>query len=313
MKLTSFQFVKLVGRSILPALAIAAVMCAAPAFAVTPYQFGFETAGTLNDWQNNDGTPAVPTPSGGGTLMLTAPQGNFYYEAPVIDKTPGNPSIGSAGFSLFGGGYSDPGAFTGNWYQSVSLYINPTGAGWANNPGGGFQVDGSPGVTSQALSNAGAEFNDEAQIVVTENANGHQVDLSTNISGVNGPIFGSITTPGWYTFDTSFGKSSGNPGDPITNNFGVFNTATGLPVGYTLGLHPASFTNSMLGQPFYGSWLVDQFPLSFGNGLIGVDNIQIQNGTFPIPSLTPEPSSIILFGMAFAGIGLAAHRRRRNA
>ncbi len=186
-----------VGRTmLLLATAALVALAAAPARAQVPsyqYNFGPGVPG-VNDWSEywnypapGPGNPYIVgspnttqgpgVPNGGGQLGLTSPVGGYYYEtlatSPYIGafgtdnpNGPFAPNIAEAGYSAFGGNYnSNNGPFLGNWAQSIAVYINPTGAGWANNPGGAFQIDGSPGASPTASNSI---YNDEAQINVTE-------------------------------------------------------------------------------------------------------------------------------------------------
>ncbi len=309
----------MVRNGILIAVGLAAGAAVAPsAFANQPYFNGFETPGSTQDFSGpvitdpstgaysiQPGADITRVASGGGTLGLTAASGGYYAEITNVHNTylPTDKTYGQATAAYFGGAQQ---SYTGNFTESVDMYVNV--AGWAASPGAtqGFQLDASPSnsITGDAAYNTynaqGAKTNqgDETQFYVAaptvnntpEVTIGGAIDVLPSASNSD---FATITQSGWYNFAVSFDKGSGGY---VQNTFTV-STLGGTVLGSFTGTSP--MPASQLGGNNYGLWFEGWYN-GFAGDTIGIDNVTV----------TPEPASVALIGVGLAAGCLLLRRRR---
>jgi hypothetical protein len=236
-------------------VAAAALLLSNAASAQTPLAFqGFEV--NIGDWTPSFTT--IRTPSGGGTLHLTAASGGYYAEVHNIDDDYIAGYYGDSGYSLFG--FASQPAFPGNFSQSIKMYV------FANWPtalynGPGIWIDETPGSPA---GNYGAEHN--FRLTPTGSSVGVYVD------GQASPI-ANITVSGWYNFQMTFMKGA-NPTDLVTTNMNVFNPS-GVLIGTTTVV-ANSPGGPLLSQDLQGPgyvWLT-VWPDGWANDVVAIDDVR---------------------------------------
>ncbi len=236
------------------ALTLGAVTLAALAVADAPgagslaFQ-GFET--NTGDW-----TPITTrVASGGGSLHLTAPSGNYYAELTNIHDSY-LPGFGGAEYSYFG--FTTPQPYPGYFSQSIGMYVF---ANWApavyNGPG--VWIDMSP-----TQNNYGGEHN--FRLTPTGSS------VMVTVDGQTAPI-ATITTSGWYKFQMTYQKGP-NPTDLVSTNMNVFSSNQNL-VG------TATVVSNSPGGPLYSQDLggpgyvwIAVWPNGWANDVLAIDDVR---------------------------------------
>jgi len=268
------------------------------------YFQGFETdrSGWTPDTSGSTAGTITRVANGDGTLHLIAPDGTHYAEVTNSDDaypsgfTVGQPGsgYGTGGYSLFGTSAVQP--YPGSPFtQSIDVYIDPTLT--ATSPSvPAFWIDAAPTSTDPNGNTYAGEHN--FQLLYNSDA----VTVNPD-NGAKGALT-TITNAGWYNFQFLYSQSDANPTDTSDTTLSVFNDTGTLLGSQTLTNDvPVNGTlqNQYLGGVNY-IWL-PVWQNGFSNDTLGIDDVSAD-------TVTPEPSSIILFGAGFAVIGLFARRRR---
>lgn len=212
---------------------------------------GFET--NTGDW-----TPITTrVPSGGGTLQIPAASGNWYGELTNVHDSY-SVGYGGAEFSYFG--FPSTPSYTGDYSQSISLYVF---ADWptAINNGPGVWVDMSGG---HLAGNFGAEHN--FHLTPT----GSSVIVTAD--GQVNPIV-TITKTGWYTFQMTFKKGK-LPTDLVSTDMNV-RDHNGNLLGTTLVVSDSP-SGPLLSQDLKGPgyvWIT-VWPNGFANDVMAIDGVR---------------------------------------
>jgi len=296
-------------------LAVLLLSAAASNAAVSyPYQFGFEDNKqpiaydpTFNgaDWFvfefDNPGNSAVV--SGMGTMGVAPKEGNYYLEMGELDN---GWFAGRSSSGVFRVPGSRTGVYTNNWYQAVSVFINPVI--WSNAPPGDTS-DFALGLTSAVTGTDGNYLTERLISFRVPAGNGGTVELQFNQS-----LAAVLTKSGWYNIAVDFYRDGNETTDPFKVNYWVTdgqNRLVASLMGTTVaGWGGGPFASSQLGDPRYG-WFLGQngFP-SNQNGRVAIDDIRYGVGSYaPFVLAVPEPASLGLLGVA----GLTMLRRRREA
>jgi hypothetical protein len=300
-------------------LGVTAILWIASAIthATVLYSNGFEPGdpGTADFFDSSTGLQPAPeitiVPSGTSGIPA-ASNSNFYAQITNV------PDAYSAGYGqsvatdygyVRNGGTFDPitGAPTGPgvanngnaFYESTDYYIDPSwsASGSAANDNVGFWIDTTP------YSDPGYE--DETNFRVSNGGNG-TINVQMVGYGVGGTYPSlSITTPGWYTFKTTFEDDGGNVSNTLsvsdaTGN--VLGSAFNDPTDYNppVGIPGPLAWNDLQGTN-YGDWTT-VWSDGFAGDTLAIDNVEV--GT------VPEPASLSL--LAF-GVPMLLRRRKRLA
>lgn len=243
------------------ALVSSLLLMSVAAFAQNLAFQGFET--NIGDWTPPATT--VRTPSGGGTLHLTAASGSYYAEVHNIDDDY-LPGFGDSGFSFFG--FAAPPAYSGDFSQSIKMYV------FANWPvaiynGPGVWIDESP--ANYSTGNYGGEHN--FRLTPTGSAVGVFVD------GQATPIV-TITASGWYNFQMTFQKGV-HPSDLVNTNMNVFNPSGNL-IGTTTVVSNSPggplLSHDLMGPGYV--WIT-VWPDGWANDVLAIDDVRADLITAP--------------------------------
>jgi uncharacterized protein (TIGR03118 family) len=266
-------------------------------FAGSPFLFGTED-GTIASWSPSFGTTAA--------LQATSPAGSVYKGLALGSVGPANllyaTNFGTGAVDVFDSSFhptSVPGGF-----QDPNLP-----AGYA--PFGIQNVNGSLYV-SYALQDA-AKHDDVAGaghgFVDVFDTNGNLLRRLVTQGALNSP-WGLVVAPstfGQFGGDLligNFGDGKINAYDPSTGTMlGTLDDTSGNPL-VNQGLWGLSFGNGVQGQ--------DPNKLYFTAGIPGPGDVE-DHGLFGSFTATPEPSSVLLTALAFAGLMVVLSRRRTSA
>jgi len=224
----------------------------------------------------------------------------------------------------------------------ASLGAAPTGPSSGNPVNGNTQVD----ITSAEGRNLG--FNTPGVVTVGSGTYDSEILLNTSITSppnsLNGSTYG-LQAVANHEIDEALGIGGdgstlgGSPSDPVgdldlyrysapgVRSYSTVQTTS--PYSYFSidgGTTVLSYFNQTAGAD-YGDWLSNPIPAGFApqvqdafgvpgtNPALGVNEITALNviGYALAPTVTPEPASVTLFGMAFftaGGFGLVRRRRR---
>jgi hypothetical protein len=269
---------------------------------------GFES--DTGDWSftaagvAGDGTGSITvTPSGTGPLDLTAFDGSSY--ATVQGNTNGfSPGLANGGSSFFGFDVSVP-PYPGTAFtQQLTVYIDVTTPAPTDPSAPAFWIDTSPSSSSPAdAASGGVGFGGEVNFRLTYT--GSQVLVNAN--GTT-PL-GTITTSGWYTFQTVYGKGA-TDSDLGTATLNLIGTDGTTVLGSTTVLDNSNgdpLESQFLQGPGY-EWLTE-WQNGFSGDDLGIDDLEANTVSAPSTSVTPEPSSFLLLGSGLMMVAGAARRR----
>jgi hypothetical protein len=258
------------------------------------YSNGFEpgdpgTRDFYDSTTNTQGADITIVPNGGGALHLTAPSGTHYAEITNVDDTY-QAGYGESVYTDYGAQATGNGVVpNGPFYESTAYYINTSWAAASpDNNYVGFWIDTTPSTDPGYL--------DETNFRIVDTGSG---SIGVQLVGLNGIGSATITSSGWYTFETTFeNDGSGN----VLNIMSVTDSLGNLIGSYA---SDSSLPYSDLTGTNYGDWTT-VWQDGFANDVLGIDNVEV--GT-----LVPEPTSFVLFGIGAVGVCLAVRRRRRTA
>lgn len=251
---------------------------------------GFETDNsevfTYNPYAGDGNGYINRTPSGGGSLGLTAAMGNYYAEI-HNDTNSYQPGYGTGFYTDFGYDAA-PGAYPGSPFsQSVDVYIDVTTPS-ASGGEAGYWIDMIPGSTDpNDAANGGNGYGDEHNFRMFYNG----TSVGVEADGDPG-YFATITTSGWYTFEATYAPGP-TATSLVTTDLFVYNS-TGTLVGAMPVLADSdgeTLESQYLGGPDFGSILVWQD--GFSNDLLGIDDVRADD----VGTATPEPASFALLGL----------------
>jgi hypothetical protein len=266
--------------------------------AAVEYFNGFEPgdSGTRDFYDsttNAQGFNISIVPNGGGVLGLTAPSGTHYAEITNTNDAYQNPGYGQSVYTDYGAQALGHGVVSSSFYESIKVYIN---TGWSaagpNNNNQGFWIDTTPATDPGYL--------DETNYRIVDTGNGQ---IGVQMVGLNGTGSTTITSSGWYTFETTFeNDGSGN----VLNVMSVTDS-----VGNVVGSYSAdsSLLFADLTGTSYGDWFT-VWENDFANNVLAIDDVEV--GTL---GAAPEASSFVIwsvFGFISGCAVLISKKRAQN-
>jgi hypothetical protein len=291
-----------------PMLAIASIAtCRADVPNLYFQGFETDTSGWYQD-SGGDGNGSITrVPSGGGSLGLTAADGSYYAEVHNNTNAYPFPGYGTGGESFFEGDGTNPTTYPGTpYYQSIDVYIDPSTTPNTLGPSvPAFWVDMFPSTTV-----AGGDADGCGQIACGDE---HNFRLSYDGSSVTvnvdgGSTIATITTAGWYRFETTYAPGA-TPSSDAQNNMNIFDS-----LGNLLGTEAVqgdsdgeTLMSSDLGGP--GMVWLTTWENGFSNDLLGIDDVEA--GTLSA-SAVPEPSALVFLALALGCIIVFREKSRRR-
>jgi len=290
-------------RYLLPVLAILSPgMCRADL-----YFQGFETdtSGWFQD-SGGDGNGSITrVPSGGGTLGLTAADGGFYGET-HNNTNAYQAGYGSGGFSYFEGDGTNPTPYPGSPFsQSIDVYIDVnTASDPISSSQGAYWIDMFPSTLVPDADGCGqVGCGDE-----------HNFRLAYTGSSVNvlvdgGGSIATLTTSGWYTFQSTYAMGP-TPSSDVLTNMNVFDSL-GVLQG-TIAVQGNSDGEELLSSDLGGPGLVwlPVWENGFSGDVLGIDDVR---AAALLGAAVPEPSNLILLAVVLGGlVGFREKARRQK-
>jgi hypothetical protein len=217
-------------------------------------------------------------PSGGGTLQLQASSGSYYAE--LTNQHDGyQAGYGNGGYTYFGARGQ---TYTGDFYQSVDIYMDTGWAPPAATYDHAFWLDMSPTNALTGKSDYRAEHNFRISV---------PGDGTIQIfrDGEVTPM-AILSTSGWYTFEITYQKGE-NPTDPVTSDLLIFDSdhhlvgaERNVPANFDAysGSPPAPMPSSELGGNGY-AWIT-LWQNGFAHDVLGIDNLS--TGLLPVGAST---------------------------
>jgi hypothetical protein len=291
------------GYLFFPMLAIAAIgTCRADVPNLYFQGFETDTSGWFQDSGGDGNGSITQVASGGGSLGLTAADGNYYAE--VHNNTNAyQTGFGTGGESFFEGDGTNPTPYPGTpYYQSIDVYID-TGLSNAVASQYAYWIDMFPTTTA-----AGGDSIGCGQIACGDE---HNFRLAYDGSSVNvyvdgGGSIATITTSGWYRFEATYAPGA-TPSSDVQTNMNVFDLS-----GNLLGTEAVegdsdgeSLISSDLGGP--GMVWLPVWQDGFSNDLLGIDDVEA--GTL---AAVPEPSTLTFLAIGFGCIVVFRAKTRKQ-
>ncbi len=206
--------------------------------------------------------------SGGGSLGLASSSGTHHAELLNQLDGAGYSGYGDGGFTRFGGRVS---TYSGDFYQSVDIYLDTASAPVAALGTPAFWLDMSPTSSSTGVS----DYRGEHNFRVSHDSVG---TFQVTRDGQTTP-FATLSDTGWYTFEITY-KKGATPTAVVTSDLNIYDSAHHL-VASDANV-PANFTGDMPSSELGGNsyaWITN-WQNGFANDVLAIDNLS--TGLLPV-------------------------------